>query len=130
MFTQSPLMRSRLIVIGSLSLLTVLIMMMGLKMTAGAQTQTAAVQVISAMRADFPDFCPNGQILATDEGSSYWGIKCDTLLNNPAGFYGDATIVDVAHCTTIRPLMGTLGGYYYEFEAINKSNGKKLAVCP
>lgn len=130
MFTPSLVMRSRLIAIGSLSLLTILITVMGLKMTAGERTKTAAAKVISAMRADFPDFCPSGQILATDEGSSYWGIKCDTWLNDPAGFYGDVTIIDVAHCTTVRPLIGTLGGYYYEFEAINKSNGQKLAVCP
>ena len=106
------------------------------------QVSTTAAQVISAFRASFPSFCTDGQLLTHDIANDrvdfdphdpagrYWGIQCDSWLKNPSGFYGYATIVDAAQCTTIRPVIGTLGAYYYEVEKLNKSVGEKMAVCP
>ena len=52
------------------------------------------------------------------------------LAKNPSGFNGYATIVDTEQCTTDRPLVGTTGTYYNDFESLNLNNGKKMAVCP
>jgi len=95
------------------------------------QTQsTTQERVVSAVRANFPTFCTDGEILVTSLNNNLWGIRCDSWLKNPAGFYSLVTVVDVDLCTTHYPMVSTLGVYYAEFEALNKSNGQKLAVCP
>jgi hypothetical protein len=102
------------------------------------ESQSPASKVIIAIRFDFPTFCVGGQILdemlkdnPTNDPNNhdhFWGIKCDTWAKQ-GGFLGDSLILDADTCTTIHA-PGTLGIYYSEFEALNKSNGQKLAICP
>ncbi|MEO8607197.1 MAG: hypothetical protein ABI690_04915 [Chloroflexota bacterium] len=124
-----------------IAFVTVIGLFIGFKIYHHIQAQNVTQSMIAAaVRANFPDFCTDGQILAASisydrpilltDFDNQWGIKCDTWLKNPMGFYGDVTIIDVDRCTTIRPIVGTVGEYYFQFESINKSNGKKLAVCP
>jgi hypothetical protein len=117
------------------------ILLIGLYISAryAYESQAPADKIITAIRFDFPTFCTGGQILdelLTNNPTSdpnnhdhFWGIKCDSWLKSPGAFYGDALILDADTCTTVRP-PGTLGVYYSEFEALNTSNGQKLAVCP
>lgn len=99
-------------------------------------------KVIAAVRADFPDFCTGSEIFAEPspfpynmnalfaDHDSQWGIKCDAWIKSIVGYKGEVTIMDIDHCTTIRPIVGTLSEYYNEYEAINQTNGQKLVVCP
>ena len=96
--------------------------------------------IVAAVRANFPDFCTVGQILAEPilhdrpisltDFDVQWGIKCDSWARGPMAFFGDATVVDVDQCMTIPPAMSTVGEYYFQFEDINRTNGKRLAICP
>jgi len=138
--TRSRLKRILLSVIG---VVAVIALFMGLKIYNRAQTQPQIrPKVIAAMRADFPTFCQDGEILAEPamflsrtnglfaDYDSNWGIKCTSWIKSIVGYTGEVTVMDIDHCTTIRPISSTLSAYYNEYEAINKSNGQKLAVCP
>jgi len=133
--------RSKRIFYGIIAVVAVFAIFIGYKIYYHIQAQNVPeVMIVAAVRANFPDFCTNGQIvtepilhdrpiLATDFDAQ-WGIKCDSWAKGPMAFYGDATVVDVDRCMTIPPSMGTVGQYYFQFEAINKTNGQKLAFCP
>jgi hypothetical protein len=117
--------------LGDVIIVTVILLLIGLKAGTWLQTQaTMQGRVSSAIRANFPTFCTDGEILVTSLNNNLWGIRCDSWLKNPAGFYGIVTVVDVDQCTTRYPMVSTLGVYYAEFEALNKSNGQRLAFCP
>lgn len=118
-------------VLSDFIIVVVVLLLIGLKAGTWLQTQSNTQgRVISAIRANFPTFCTDGEILVTSLNNNLWGIQCDSWLKNPTGFYGLVTVVDVDQCTTHYPMVRTLGAYYAEFEALNKSNGQKLAVCP
>src|SRR4051794_35091687 len=82
--------------------------------------RTPADRVIRAVRASFPNFCQNGQILAEIDVTAppplgrYFGIKCDSWLKGPGAFYGYATDIDVEQCTTRMLRVDTLGVYLSE----------------
>lgn len=123
--------RSKRFSLSDYIIVAVVALLIGLKAGTWLQTQSSIQgRVTSAIRANFPTFCTDGEILVTSLNGNQWGIQCDSWLKNPAGFYGLVTVVDVDQCTTHYPMVSTLGAYYAEFEALNKSNGQKLAVCP
>ena len=140
--TTQPSKASRLkrILYTVIGIIAILAFFIGLKIVNRAQSR-AVIQpkVIAAMRADFPDFCTDGHILAEPatfprttnalfaDYDPEWGIQCDSWMKV---YSGDATIMDIDTCTTIIPIGTTLGEYYNQQQDLNKTNGQKLAVCP
>ena len=142
--TSQPARTSRLkrILYSVIAVVAIIALFIGLKIFNRIQLQSSLrPKVIAAVRADFPTFCTDGEILADPallysrnalfaDYDSQWGIRCDSWMKSIIGYTGDVTIMDIDDCTTIRPISSTLSAYYNEYETINKSNGKKLAVCP
>jgi hypothetical protein len=137
-----PVVSSRLVRYAVIGVVIIIAIFIGLKIFRHVQAQSVTeTEVVAVVRANFPDFCTDGQIMAKPiihdrpiiltDFDVQWSIKCDSWMKNPMGFDGDATIIDVDQCTTIRPIIGTVGIYYFPFEAINKTHRrKKLAPCP
>ena len=123
----TPAPRSKRILSGVLTAIVVIAILTAV-INSNRKPTVIEAKVIAAVRADFPTFCTDGKILIELGNNNTWGIRCDTWLR--MGFYGDVILIDVDNCTTIRPLFSMMGEYANQFEAINKTNGQKLAVCP
>ena len=128
-----------------IGLVTIVAILIGIKFLGRIWWRSiTAPRVVASIRATFPDFCTDGEVrtykyvdfleilFSNYNYDNIWPIRCSTWKQSLVGsdIPLPATFVDLDRCTTTSFIFDITDEHRDEYEALKKSNGKKLAFCP